>query len=75
MDNLETWEELRILAYILTSIGAVFFLVGVYFNAASFGLSAHSPSVLVLVGAVIKDTGTACGMLGGGLALLTEGLK
>jgi hypothetical protein len=75
MKNLETWEELRILAYIFTIIGAVLFLIGVYFDAASFGVSAQSPSVIAFVGVTIKDTGTVCGMLGGGLAYLTEGMK
>lgn len=69
------WEEIRILAYIFTVLGVVLFLIGVYFDAASFGLGADSPSVVTLIGSVVKDTGTVCGVVGGGLGFLTEGLK
>lgn len=75
MDNLEAWEQVRILAYIFISIGVIFFLLGVYLNAASFGLDDSSLSIISLVGGVTKDIGTACGTVGGGLAFTAEGMK
>lgn len=75
MDNLSTWEEIRILAYIFMVMGFVFFVLGIHFEAASFGLNEGSLNILALLSSVIKDTGEACGMLAGIMTLVTENMK
>ena len=75
MDNLEKWEQFRLLAYTFASIGLVFFLLGVYLEAASFGLDDSSLTIISFFGSVTKETGTACGVVAGGLGYLSEDLK
>lgn len=71
MNNLENGEVLRLSAYNILIIGAMFFLVGAIFNAASFGIEESNHLLLSLIGKTFQDTGTLCTAVGGLLGLIT----
>lgn len=75
MNNLSRWEEVRIFSYVFLSLSLVFFLLGLYTEAAGFGTDGNVLAVLNLLGKVIKDSGTVCGMAGGLLLAISEGWK
>lgn len=70
MSNMEIHKRILIFAYAFTTVGLVFFMTGIYFEAASFGLSNSALSTVALMGEVFKETGVACGTIAGILLLL-----
>lgn len=73
MDNLENWEVLRLGAYNIFLLGALFFLVGSLFDAATFGANRANQSLLVLIVDTFHNTGTGAMGLGGALTYFTGG--
>lgn len=71
MDNLEFWEELRIIAYIISFTGIIIYLLGAFFNAASFGTSEIEYNLIILLSDVFRQTGTGCIAIGAVLATIT----
>ncbi|MFD1564859.1 hypothetical protein ACFR99_15070 [Haloarchaeobius amylolyticus] len=56
-------------------LGFVFYLVGIYFGAATIGIEGDSLMAIDLISTVMKETGTACGTLGGITTLINGGFE
>jgi hypothetical protein len=74
MNSLKTWEEIRLLGYILSIIGMIIFLSGVQINPLGVELSL-AEKVLGNLSTQFKSTGTAVFISGGFVITLSEGLK
>lgn len=75
MKNINRWEEIRVFGYIFISLGIVLFVIGIYIEATGFGTDGAVLSLIAAFGKIFKDTGTACGTIGGVLFTLSEGWK
>jgi hypothetical protein len=72
MENLKPWEIARIFAYIFGVIGVVFCVIGMVFNAAAFGISGESSSLVRLFGNTFFNGGVVCGAISGLMVAATS---